>query len=71
MVKIRDCITLKACRVITGVDAKEFAESVGVTVDTVYRWERNLSAPNVRQLKKIKNFYAEKGYIVENDDIIF
>lgn len=71
MVNIRDRITLKACRVIANVEAKELAEAIGVTVDTVYKWEKGRSSPDAALMQKIIKFYAEKGYIVTLDDIIF
>ncbi len=71
MVKIRDSLTLKACRVIAQIEAKDLATAVGVTVDTIYKWEKGRSHPTAPQLVKIIKYFAEKGYIVEIDDIIF
>ena len=71
MVNIRDGITLKACRIIADVSAKEMAAAVGVTVDTIYKWERGRSSPNAPQVQKILKLLANKGYIVGIDDIIF
>jgi DNA-binding transcriptional regulator YiaG len=71
MVNIRDRITLKACRVIANIRAKEMAEALGVTVDTIYKWERGRSSPNAPQVQKIIKVLANKGYIVGIDDIIF
>ena len=71
MVNIRDCLTLKACRVITNTEAKDLAAVVGVTVDTIYKWEKGRSFPTAPQTVKIIKFFADKGYIVEIDDIIF
>lgn len=71
MVNIRDRITLKACRVIANIRAKEMAEALGVTVDTIYKWERGRSSPNAPQVQKIIKLLANKGYIVGIDDIIF
>lgn len=71
MVNIRDNLTLKACRIIANVDAKELADAVGVTVDTIYKWEKSRSYPNAPQMVKIINFFADKGYIVNVGDIIF
>jgi DNA-binding XRE family transcriptional regulator len=69
MVKIRDKLSLKACRIIADIRAEELAESVGVTVDTIYKWEKGKSYPNAVQIVKIINYFAEKGYKVEIDDI--
>lgn len=71
MVNIRDCLTLKACRIIAKADAKELADAVGVTVDTIYKWEKQRSCPTAPQLAKIINFYAQKGYRVDLQDIKF
>ncbi len=71
MTNIRDNLTLKACRVIANVDAKELADAVGVTVDTIYKWEKSRSYPNAPQLVKIMEFFAEKGYAVDVNDIKF
>lgn len=71
MVYIRDSLTLKACRIIAKVDVKELADAVGVTVDTIYKWEKGRSYPNAPQMVKIINCFAEKGYIVDVNDINF
>ncbi len=71
MKNIRECLTLKACRAIANIDAKELADAVGVTVDTIYKWEKGRSYPTAPQTVKIINLFADKGYIVEIDDIIF
>ena len=71
MLSIRDCITLKACRIIAGVKADEIASVTGVNIETVYKWERGGSFPNVPQMNKIIELYAEKGYAVDVNDIKF
>ena len=71
MVNIRDSITLKACRVIADVKAEDIAEAVGVTVDTIYKWEKSKSYPTAPQLVKIIKFFETKGYLIELDDIKF
>ena len=71
MVNIRDRITLKSCRITTGVKAEEIAEVAGVTVDTVYKWEKGRSFPNAPQIVRILNFYASKGYVIDVKDIHF
>lgn len=71
MVNIRNSLTLKGIRITAKVKAKELAAAVGVTVDTIYKWENARSHPNAPQMIKILNFYAEKGYIVDVNDIIF
>ena len=71
MLKIRDNLTLKACRVIADIKAEEIAEAAGVTVDTVYKWERGRSFPNAPQMVKIMNCFEDKGYIININDINF
>ena len=71
MVNMRDCLTLKACRIIADAEAKELADAVGVTVDTIYKWEKSRSYPNEPQLVKIINFFAQKGYALDVNDIKF
>jgi DNA-binding XRE family transcriptional regulator len=71
MVNIRDNLTLKTCRLIANVKAEELAESVGVTVDTIYKWEKGRSFPNAPQMVKILKCFADKGYIVNINDINF
>ena len=64
-------ITLKACRMNVGLTAKAEAEFVGVTMDTIYKWERGGSYPNALQMQKLLNLYESKGFMVELNDIIF
>lgn len=71
MKNIRDNISLKACRIIAGVKAKEIASATGVTVDTVYKWEKGESFPNAPQMVAILDCFAKKGYAVEVADIKF
>ena len=71
MVNIRDCLTLKACRVIAGIKAEEIASVVGVSADTVYAWEKGRSIPDAVQMRQIVNCYAKKGYVVDINDINF
>lgn len=71
MVNMRDNLTLKTCRLIANVKAEELAESVGVTVDTIYKWEKGRSFPNAPQMVKILKCFANKGYIVNINDINF
>jgi DNA-binding XRE family transcriptional regulator len=71
MVKIRDSLTLKACRIIANIDAKDLADYVGVTVDTLYKWEKGKSFPNAPQMVKIIKFFESKGYSVDIGEINF
>jgi DNA-binding XRE family transcriptional regulator len=71
MVKIRDSLTLKACRIIANIDAKDLADYAGVTVDTLYKWEKGKSFPNAPQMVKIIKFFESKGYSVDIGEINF
>ena len=71
MVKIRDNLTLKACRIIADIRAEDLAAAAGVTVDTLYKWEKGRSFPNMPQMNKIVQYFAEKGFCVEVNEINF
>jgi DNA-binding XRE family transcriptional regulator len=71
MVNIRDCLTLRACRIIADIKIEEMAEAVGVTVDTLYKWEKGKSFPTAPQMVKIIKCFATKGYYVDLCDIKF
>lgn len=71
MVNIRDSITLKACRIIADIKADEIAEAAGVTIDTVYKWEKGKSYPTAPQMVKIIKLFADRGYIIDVNDINF
>ncbi len=71
MVNIRDNLTLKACRIIANIDAKEMAEGIGITVDTLYKWEKGKSFPTMPQMKKIVDFFADKGFYVDMNELNF
>lgn len=71
MVNIRDCITLKACRIIADIRAEEIASALDITVDTLYKWEQGRSFPNAPQMVEMMKLYASKGYIIDVKDIKF
>lgn len=71
MVNIRDRLTLKSCRIAAGIKAEEIAAAAGVTVDTVYKWEKGRSFPNAPQMMQIIECYAKRGYVVNVNDINF
>ena len=71
MIKMRENLTLKSCRIIAGIKAEEIADAAGVTVDTWYKWERGRSFPNAPQMIKIIKCFAKNGYVVELNDINF
>ena len=71
MINIRDNITLKACRIIADIKAEDIAEAAGVGVDTLYKWERGKSHPTAPQMVNIIRLFAEKGYLLDVNDINF
>ena len=50
-------LTLKACRTNVKATAKELAEYVGVTEDTIYNWECGKYCPTAVKMQKILEFY--------------
>ena len=64
-------LSLKACRTNVEATAKEMAEYVGVTEDTVYTWESGQYAPKANHMIKILAFFAEKGFPVGLNDLKF
>ena len=71
LVDISQKLTLKACRIIANIKADELANYVGVTVDTLYKWERGKSFPDLIQMRKIVKCFAEKGYFIDLDKLNF
>lgn len=59
-------MTLKALRVNKRLDQKSAAEQLGITPETLGRWEQGKSFPNVKQITLI-----EKLYSVSYSDINF
>lgn len=59
-------LTLKALRVNQGLTQIQAADLLGVTKETLSRWERAASFPNVPQINKIEELYK-----VSYNDIIF
>jgi DNA-binding XRE family transcriptional regulator len=64
-------LTLKACRTNVKATAKEVAEYVGVTEDTIYNWESGKYLPKATSMQKLLMFFAEKGFAVSLNDINF
>ena len=51
-------ITLKALRINKGYDQKTAAILLGVTPETLGRWEAGKTFPNVPQITAIENLYG-------------
>ena len=64
-------LTLKSCRVNVNASAAEMAQAIGVSEDTVYNWEAGKYAPTAKNMQKILDFYASKGFPVQYSDINF
>ena len=50
-------MTLKTARKKQGITIKQAAEQMGIHRDTLSRWERGKTHPNVIQLKEIERVY--------------
>lgn len=59
-------MTLKALRINNNYTQQEAGEKLGVTKDTISRWENAKSFPNAVQIEAIENLYN-----VTYDNIIF
>lgn len=64
-------ISLKACRVNVKASVKEEAKAVGVSEDTVYKWETGKCAPRLGHAQKLIAFFNAKGFNVSLNDINF
>lgn len=51
-------VTLKAARVNKGLTQEEAAKLIGVSADVISNWERQVSFPDVLQLKVIERVYG-------------
>lgn len=51
-------LTLKAARVNAGLSVKAAAEAVGVTEDTMYRYESGKSSPKIGTAVKLAELYG-------------
>ena len=59
-------LTLKAIRINKNLSQKEAAKQIGVSVDTLGKYERGLTFPDITILKKI-----EEVYDIQYDNINF
>lgn len=51
-------MTLKALRVNKGLDQKTAADYLGITPETLGKWEQGKTFPNVPQITKIEELYS-------------
>lgn len=65
-------LTLKALRVNARLDQKTAADALGVTPETLSKWERGITFPNVPQISRIENLYkvsySDIHFLPENVD---
>ena len=59
-------ITLKAARTNKGLTQTQAGKAIGVSKDTISKWERAECVPNLKYIPAI-----EKAYDVKYDDLIF
>lgn len=59
-------ITLRAARVNAGMSQKIAAQKIGIAVDTLGKYERGLSFPDVPIIQRIEEVYG-----VSYNDLIF
>jgi DNA-binding transcriptional regulator YiaG len=71
MVNFPNKLTLKAWRQIADIKAEEIATAVGVTVDTVYKWEKGKSYPTAPQMVKYLECFAKRGFVIGLSEINF
>lgn len=48
-------VSLKACRVNSGLSPDDYAKEMNVTTKTIYNWESGQSEPSLSQLRKISD----------------
>ena len=59
-------ITLKAARINQGLNQTQAGNKIGVSKDTLSKWERGECVPNLKYIPAI-----EETYCVKYDDLIF
>jgi DNA-binding XRE family transcriptional regulator len=64
-------LTLQACRVNVQASVEEMAKAIGVSEDTIYNWEKGKFTPTAKNMQRILDFFASKGFIVTLSDINF
>lgn len=63
---MKNKLTIKAARVNINLTQEELAKRVGVSKDTIGKWERGLSFPNVKKIPLL-----EKALNTKYENIIF
>lgn len=59
-------MTLKAARTNAGLNQKQAAKCIGVSVSTIHKWESGKAYPTAKKIPQIT-----KAYHCTYDDIIF
>ena len=57
---------VKKARLSFFLNQAEFAKVIGVSFTTVNRWENGKAQANLRAMKALKSFCAERGYPYES-----
>ena len=59
-------ITLKAARINSGLTQAQAAEKLGISTNTLQKYEAGITFPNIKMIRKIESVYD-----VEYNDISF
>ena len=51
---------LKKFRIEKGLTVKTIAKEVGVSISTIYSWEKDKTKPNLRRLAKLAKYFDTK-----------
>ena len=49
----KPCVTLAACRANTGMSQQAFAKALGITRETLRKWEKGITTPSYKKLEEI------------------
>jgi len=59
-IELAPCERVRAIRAALGMSPAEFAEAVGVTRSTVYKWEEGVRNPPVTAMRLMERLAEEK-----------
>ena len=67
-------ITLKALRINAGMDQRTAAEKIGVTPETLSKWENAKTFPNAKQISAIEKLYhvgySDINFLLDNIGLV-
>ncbi len=58
-------VKVKECRLKMILTQEEFAKKLGVSVNSVIRWEKGQFEPTMKVKKKLQQFFIDAGISVE------